>query len=196
MIPNIDKIIDIVHKEDINNIIDAINQLNQAIDKLPDEIKGDINIIINDKTTIMSGATEEEDGKEGLAPQPLKGSRDRYLSADGTYRDIPKDISYFNNDSNYATKDDLPTKISDLINDSNFIDKQEFLTEFSGNLSDIINKTNGWYKWRGTIDGTTGTWIIIKMDTLYTVTNIEDPRIVLNSNDLNTWYSVYGYWHA
>lgn len=196
MIPNIDKIIDIVHKEDINNIIDAINKLNQAIEKLPDEIKGDINIVINDKTTVMSGATEEEDGKEGLAPQPLKGSKDRYLSADGTYRDIPKNISYFNNDSNYATKDELPTKISDLINDSNFIDKQEFLTEFSGNLFDIANRTNGWYKWRGTIDDINGTWIIIKMEPLYTATNIEDPRIVLNSSDLNTWYSVYGYWHA
>ena len=31
MIPNIDKVIDIVHKEDINNIIDALNKISKLI---------------------------------------------------------------------------------------------------------------------------------------------------------------------
>ena len=39
-------------------------------------------------------------------------------------------------------------------------------------------------------------WIIQKMSSLYIATSINDPRIVLNSNNLTTWYSPYGYWHA
>lgn len=198
MIPNIDKVIDIVHKEDINNIIDAINKLNEAIEKLPDEIKQDINIVIDNKTEVMSGATEEADGVGGTVPAPPKGSNDRFLSSDATYKKpyVPSNVSEFKNDANYATVDQIPTHISDLINDSNFIDKQEFLVNHEGGLTDLMTKPNGWYKWRGEIDNTEGTWIIIKMDNLCTVTCIEDPRIVLNTNDLNNWYSVYGYWHA
>ena len=198
MIPNIDKITDIVHKEDINNIIDAINNLKNLIDNLPQEIKDELLVIINDKTQIMKGATEKEAGTSGLTPVPAAGSVERFLSSDGTWKepDIPENLSDLINDTGFITQDDVPKKISDLVNDSNFIDKQEFLKEYNGTLNNLKNQVNGWYKWTGTIYGVNGNWIIIKMDTLYTATNLEDPRLVVNSNDLTTWYSIYGYWHA
>ncbi len=65
-----------------------------------------------------------------------------------------------------------------------------------GALTDLATKANGWYKWAGTIDAVTGTWVIDKKFTLYTATNIEDPRVVLSSNNLTVWRSPYGYWHA
>ena len=70
------------------------------------------------------------------------------------------------------------------------------LVAYSGDISGLSSKNNGWYSFSGTISGTTGTWIITKMGSLYSATNIEDPRIVLNSNDLSTWVSPYAYWHA
>lgn len=70
------------------------------------------------------------------------------------------------------------------------------LVAYSGNISGLSSKNNGWYSFSGTISDTTGTWIITKMGSLYTATNVEDPRIVLNSNDLSTWVSPYAYWHA
>ena len=63
-------------------------------------------------------------------------------------------------------------------------------------LTSLSSANNGWFKFTGTIDGVNGNWIIFKADTLYQATNIEDPRIVLNSNNLTTWYSPYAYWHA
>ena len=63
-------------------------------------------------------------------------------------------------------------------------------------LTNLSSANNGWFKFTGTIDGVNGNWIIFKADTLYQATNIEDPRIVLNSNNLTTWYSPYAYWHA
>ena len=63
-------------------------------------------------------------------------------------------------------------------------------------LQNFVNLKNGWYKWTGIIDSINATWIIVKTDSLYTATNMEDPRIVLRSNDLTTWSSPYAYWHA
>lgn len=63
-------------------------------------------------------------------------------------------------------------------------------------LTNLSSANNGWFKFTGTIDGVDGNWIIFKADTLYQATNIEDPRIVLNSNNLTAWYSPYAYWHA
>ena len=76
------------------------------------------------------------------------------------------------------------------------LDEKDILSNFEGDITNISNMKNGWYKWTGTIDGITGVWIIAKIFTLYTVTSVNDPRIVLSSNDLTTWYSPYGYWHA
>ena len=63
-------------------------------------------------------------------------------------------------------------------------------------VSSLSSANNGWYTFSGTISGTSGTWMITKMGSLYTATNVEDPRIMLNSNDLTTWVSPYAYWHA
>lgn len=63
-------------------------------------------------------------------------------------------------------------------------------------VSSLSSANNGWYTFSGTISGTSGTWMITKMGSLYTATNVEDPRIMLNSNDLSTWVSPYAYWHA
>ena len=35
-----------------------------------------------------------------------------------------------------------------------------------------------------------------RLKDICTATNMEDPRIVLRSNDLTTWSSPYAYWHA
>ena len=63
-------------------------------------------------------------------------------------------------------------------------------------LTDLSSKANGWYKFSGTISDVSGTWTITKAGTLYTATNMEDPRVLLSSTDLSNWYSPYAYWHA
>ena len=55
MIPNINKVIDIVHKEDINNIIDALNKIFDIVEKLPDEIKQDIQVNVIAKMDVLKG---------------------------------------------------------------------------------------------------------------------------------------------
>ena len=198
MIPNIDKVIDLIHKKDLNDIIDALNKVIEKVETLPDEIKGDINIVIDGKTQIMEGATEEADGKEGLVPVPPAGSNIRFLSSDGTFKEapIPENVSDFNNDAEYITIEDVPKKLSDLENDLGYINSGSVLNEYSGNINDLVNMGNGWYKWYGTLSETTCSWIICKMGSLYIANSEDDPRIVLNSNDLTVWYSPYGYWHA
>ena len=68
------------------------------------------------------------------------------------------------------------------------------------NVSTLANlktqKENGWYKITDTLAGVKATWIVTKMDTLYTATHSTDPRYVLNSVNLTDWYSPYAYWHA
>lgn len=73
MIPNINKVIDIVHKEDINNIINALNKIFDIVEKLPDEIKQDIQVNVIAKMDVLKGATETENGEKGLAPAPSAG---------------------------------------------------------------------------------------------------------------------------
>jgi hypothetical protein len=64
-------------------------------------------------------------------------------------------------------------------------------------LSDLSSKANGWYSLSSaTIGGVSGAWTIAKIGTLYTATNMSDPRVMLNSVDLSNWYSPYAYWHA
>lgn len=68
-------------------------------------------------------------------------------------------------------------------------------------VSNLSSVADGWYNFTGTILDTNGTWIVTKRTiggkgSLYSATNLEDPRIVLNSNDLSTWVSPYAYWHA
>lgn len=74
--------------------------------------------------------------------------------------------------------------------------EKDILSPFKGTILEMVNLKNGWYRWTGTLDSITATWIILKTDTLYTAVDMEDPRIVLRSNDLNNWYSAYAYWHA
>lgn len=63
-------------------------------------------------------------------------------------------------------------------------------------ITELGNKGNGWYKFTGVLSGIDGNWMINRVDTLYIANNIDDPRIVLNSIDRETWYSPYAYWHA
>ena len=200
MIPNIDKVIDIVHKEDINNIIDALNKIFDIVKKLPDEIKQDIQVNVIAKMDVLKGATETEDGEKGLAPTPTAGKNNRFLSSDGTYRtiesEIPDNVSDFNNDVGYIRNDELADKIKDILGDTNYFTPSNILNNYTGSITDLDNMHNGWYKWSGTIDTVTGTWILFKMDTFYQASNIEDTRVILVSNNLSNWYSPYGYWHA
>ena len=93
-----------------------------------------------------------------------------------------------------ATIDDLKQELQQEIKET--VDNREFLTIHEGSITELINKENGWYLWTGTISEVTGSWIIVKMNTLLTATNVEDPRVVLSSNNFSTWYSPFGYWHA
>ena len=113
MIPNIDQIIDVIHKEDINHIIDVINSLGQdhetdindinkilselqdLINKLPQELKDELNTVIINKTQVMSGATTDKDGEEGIVPAPVKGASNRFLSSDATWKVIEFDTEPF-----------------------------------------------------------------------------------------------------
>lgn len=76
------------------------------------------------------------------------------------------------------------------------LDETDMIKNQEGTLQSFVNLKNGWYKWTGIIDSINATWIIVKADTLYSATNMGDPRIVLRSNDLETWSSPYAYWHA
>lgn len=76
------------------------------------------------------------------------------------------------------------------------VKEKDILEKYDGSIGGFTNLKNGWYKWTGELDGIYSTWIILKTDALYTATNMADPRIVLRSNDLSSWYSCYAYWHA
>ena len=76
------------------------------------------------------------------------------------------------------------------------IEEKDILENFDGAISALLTQRNGWYKWTGELDGIYSTWIILKTDSLYTATSMTDPRVVLRSNDLLSWYSSYAYWHA
>lgn len=114
------------------------------------------------------------------------------------------DVTTHNHDSRYMPiinqkYDDLADKINKLaakLDDQ----KHNFFSDINCSLSDFSMQPNGWYLWKGTIYGVTGTWLIRKAGsstcTNYMAQNIEDSRVMLNSNDLLNWYSPYGYWHA
>lgn len=91
----------------------------------------------------------------------------------------------------------LEDKLMNAINNMKIeIENTDMVTKQDCELQNFVNLKNGWYKWTGIIDSINATWIIVKTDSLYTATNMEDPRIVLRSNDLTTWSSPYAYWHA
>ena len=108
-----------------------------------------------------------------------------------------------NNHTHYH--DDRYVPMIDAVKDSLLNTKEELKESLGehdhgytleGPILNLSSKKNGWYKWSGTLDSVSGAWIVEKKGTLYTATNIEDPRVVLNSNDLTVWRSPYGYWHA
>lgn len=107
------------------------------------------------------------------------------------------DINSHNHDNRYlpliqAAEDRVMEAIDNTVEDL----KQDILNQLEGSISDLTNMNNGWYKWKGILSNVNSTWIVVKMDTLYTATSLDDPRIVLNSKNLKDWYSPYGYWHA
>lgn len=107
------------------------------------------------------------------------------------------DVTSHNHDNRYLPLiQEAEDRVMEALDETKEEIKKNMLSEHNGSLSELINMDNGWYKWQGTIESVTGTWIIVKMDTLYQATCMDDPRVVLNSGNLNTWYSPYGYWHA
>lgn len=134
---------------------------------------------------------------KNLADVPDKGTALKNLGLTG-------DVTTHNHDSRYMPiinekYEDLANKIKDLeakLNDQ----KHNFFSNIDCSLSDFSIQPNGWYIWKGTISGVTGTWLIRKAGSTscmnYMVQCIEDPRVTLNSNNLSDWYSPYGYWHA
>ena len=75
------------------------------------------------------------------------------------------------------------------------------------NINELLEKQNGWYFIKkASLSGIIDEWIITKFKftstdntkivTLYTATSTTDPRVFLNSLDLENWYSPYAYWHA
>lgn len=69
--------------------------------------------------TIMTGATETEDGISGLVPMPTKGSVDRFLAADGIWKKVvgtlsEETISQVN--TFLETSTDLTNRVSALEN--------------------------------------------------------------------------------
>lgn len=93
--------------------------------------------------------------------------------------------------NNVCSISEIKDKINELVVNTSVVDIG------NAGITTIKNKENGWYKWKGNLLDVSGTWIIVKMDTLlYTATNLEDPRVVLNSSDLSTWYSPYASWHV
>lgn len=80
---------------------------------------------------------------------------------------------------------------TDLFSDTNItVKKMNFA------LNELSKHPNGYFAFNGTIEGVSGNWIILKTNSLYQATNIENPRIVISSSNLTTWYSPYAYWHA
>ncbi len=92
-----------------------------------------------------------------------------------------------------TAKDEILNQFQDLKDE---IDNKKLLNVIDGDITNIANMEDGWYRWVGTLNAVSGVWIIVKMDSLYSATNINDPRIIFNSNDLTSWNSPYGYWHA
>lgn len=127
----------------------------------------------------LSDLLDKEEARENLE---LTGNNNHTHYHDDRYIPIIK-----------AANDDVLNQLQDFRQE---VEEKDALSSFEGNIVLIETLKNGWYKWVGTLDNVTGTWIITKMDTLYSATCINDPRIVLNSIDLEHWYSPYGYWHA
>lgn len=160
----------------------------------------------------MKGATTSAAGTNGLVPAPAVGAANRYLRSDGTwvvppdtnttYTSLknPNPITISLNGSSQGSYDGSTAKSINItpasIGASPSSHTHTHLITLNGAISALSNQSDGWYKWSGTIDDVQGTWILQKMSTLYTATNIEDPRVVLNSNNLTKWYSPYAYWHA
>lgn len=47
-------------------------------------------------TSVMQGAAATKDGKEGLVPAPAKGDEDKFLSGDGTFKEISVPVTSVN----------------------------------------------------------------------------------------------------
>lgn len=110
-----------------------------------------------------------------------------------------KNLGLLPEDGQSCELDNRYVKIDDI---NNLIDKKikEYIgpNVIEGNISQLINidYKNTWYEWQGSLDGVESTWLILKMNSTCTAINKADPRIVLRSNDFETWVPSYAYWHA
>lgn len=105
--------------------------------------------------------------------------------------------NHYHDDRYLPLIQEVEDKLMTIVNNmKKGLDETDMIKNQEGTLQSFVNLKNGWYKWTGIIDSINATWIIVKADTLYSATNMGDPRIVLRSNDLETWSSPYAYWHA
>ena len=127
----------------------------------------------------LSDLTDKEAARENLE-----------LSGDNVH-------SHYHDDRYLPLLQKLEDKLTNQIDSlKEEVKEKDILEKYDGSIGGFTNLKNGWYKWTGELDGIYSTWIILKTDALYTATNMADPRIVLRSNDLSSWYSSYAYWHA
>ena len=105
--------------------------------------------------------------------------------------------NHYHDDRYLPLIQEVEDKLMTIVNNmKKELDETDMIKNQEGTLQSFVNLKNGWYKWTGIIDSINATWIIVKADTLYSATNMGDPRIVLRSNDLETWSSPYEYCHA
>lgn len=101
----------------------------------------------------------------------------------------------------YTTNSDVTAASTTALKAAYDITNARFNVVTVTTVEEIESKQNGWYfVASATIADVSGSWIITRFGnasaTLYTATNINDPRVVLNSVNLSTWYSPYGSWHV
>jgi uncharacterized protein (TIGR02145 family) len=87
--------------------------------KLPAGFDGDYNSLTN-KPNLFSGAYGDLTGKPNLAPVATSGNYND-LTNKPTIPTVPTDVSVFNNDAGYLTRDSLPTNVSGFTNDAGYL---------------------------------------------------------------------------
>ena len=88
--------------------IERITKFSDAIQPA-DIINEVVDVVNNADLEEFVGASESQAGKKGIVPAPEAGSEDRYLNADGTWREVTipevsKNLSEYNNDIDFITK--------------------------------------------------------------------------------------------
>ena len=68
--------------------LQVVEKVNDVIDALGVEPSGG--------ASVMQGATATKDGKEGLVPAPSVGDENKFLSGDGTFKEISVPVTSVN----------------------------------------------------------------------------------------------------